>query len=390
MRLAHLAVSVLTAALVLAQGPGPASAGADPAARRNYLRPRLMVSTHVVHAITAAFYLQGDWLVWPESDVASPYDFATYLYNIRTRRQRVVHPALLPRGDWVGDLKMSYPWLLWGQSPDPFTFRDFRICVLNVQSGQTWVLDSARAEGQDPRATPSGDNGAIALDGTTAAWTILQHTGRAVRSVLKVEDLTTRRVRVVASAALRPAGSPESFGHPQLAGPYLAWQRAILMHGRTPTGTIAMMNLATGQRMHLPVPGSSSEPALGSGYLAWKIGPTFRESAGIGVYNLRTGQTLTIRSPGAAGPTLGTCLVAYRFFDNPTSPLADGLYDLCHRQKLELRLAQEMLLNGEGLAKIQLSGNAGIMDAGRPDRVIAPTAAIFRFSPAHPLYDFYH
>jgi hypothetical protein len=84
-------------------------------------------------------------------------------------------------------------------------------------------------------------------NGTAAAWTILQHTGRAVRSVLKVEDLTTRRVRVVASAALRPAEAPASFGYPQLAGPYLAWQRAILLHGRTPTGTIVLMNLATGQ-----------------------------------------------------------------------------------------------------------------------------------------------
>jgi hypothetical protein len=150
------------------------------------------------------------------------------------------------------------------------------------------------------------------------------------------------------------------------------------------------MNLATGQRIPLRVPGSSSEPALGSGYLAWKIGPTFRESAGIGVYNLRTGQSLTIRSPGAAQPTVGTCLVGYRFFDNPTSPLADGLYELCHHQKLELRSAQEMLPNGEGLATIQLSGSAGIMNVYNPNRVIAPTAAIFRFSSAHPLYDFYH
>jgi hypothetical protein len=64
---------------------------------------------------------------------------------------------------------VSYPWIVWGQSPDPFTYRDFRLCVLNVQSGQTWVVNSARAEGQDPRATPTVDNGAIALDGTTLA-----------------------------------------------------------------------------------------------------------------------------------------------------------------------------------------------------------------------------
>jgi hypothetical protein len=46
MRLARLALSVVTAALVLAQGPGVVSAGADSAALRAYLRPRLMVSTH--------------------------------------------------------------------------------------------------------------------------------------------------------------------------------------------------------------------------------------------------------------------------------------------------------------------------------------------------------
>jgi hypothetical protein len=43
-----------------------------------------------------------------------------------------------------------------------------------------------------------------------------------------------------------------------------------------------MMNLATHQRVHPRLPGSSSEPALGSGYLAWKIGPTLRRDAAVG------------------------------------------------------------------------------------------------------------
>lgn len=99
---------------------------------------------------------------------------------------------------------------------------------------------------------------------------------------------------------------------------------------------------------------------------------------------------LIIPSPGAAQPTLGTCLVSYRFFDNPTSGVADGLYDLCRHQKLELWSKQEVWPDGKGYAILQLSGDRGIMNVYDVHHVIPPTIAIFAFSMTHPLYDFYH
>lgn len=213
-----------------------------------------------------------------------------------------------------------------------------------------------------------------------------------MRSLLKVEDLVTQHVQVVATA--NPARNYSVLGWPVTDGRYVAWDRSASCPAVPTLDTVSLFDLTTHRPIPLPLRDLTSEPALGAGHLVWKAGSRFDNlsadhSAGIGLYDLRTRRSLTIAASGAGHPMLGTCVVAYGLSNNMNSAYIHGLYDYCHRRALNLTGQQETWPSGAEFIALHVAGQEGIMSMLRQD-TSRVSIALFHFSAAHPLYDFYH
>ncbi len=385
----RLRTSAVLAVLLLLMWP---VAGRSDAAEGARLRPRLFLSLFPPRVQASLWVLGGGWLAWPQADVPRTArqtpPFTLHLYNLATRATRTLHPPMLRPGQWVTGLAVAASWIAWEQTPSSYALGKWRLYVANLHTGQARLIDAARAEGD----IGAVGNGEFTLSGDTLTWTRLHATAHGLRSLLKVEDLTTQHVQVVATAD--PARN-SVLGWPTTDGRYVAWDRSGQEPEGTTLDTVSLFDLAAGRPVPLPLHGLTSEPALDAGHLAWKAGSRFDNlsagrSAGIGLYDLRTHRLLTIDASGAGRPTLGMCVVAYGFTDNMNSAYIDGLYDYCHRRALNLTGRQETWPSGVQFVALQVAGQEGIMAADLHQEVGVADIALFHFSAAHPLYDFYH
>jgi len=381
LRISVLACALLATAVIahLPLGVSPALSRSEPP----QLRPSFLLDQS--HGEDRAI---GDgWVVSAQEDrrVSGPTSAYFRLFNLADHRWNVIRPALLGPRYYVMNVVVSHDWLAWIQSPNIQSAGGWQLCSYSIASGQEWIVDSAQAEGTPASADQSGiGDEEIALHGDVLVWTVRQFLGQhGGRSLVEEARLTTRRKQTLAAVAnAKPAAV---FGWPTTDGRYVAWDRSTQATPSTETDTVELFDLRTSKMVARVTASEASEPALGYGYLAWKRGPRFGDSAGIHVLDMQGGRAVDVPVKNSARPSLGPCLLAYQVALTD----GDGLFDLCHQRGVTLTTRQKQTATGWGFSSIVLAGRYAIMNGGNPNTT-AHIIGVFYFSAQYPLSDFYH